>query len=308
MSGVGYIGSKISLISRSDIRYVGILHNINSQDSTVALEQVRSYGTEGRRGNPAEEIPQSDNVFEYIVFRGSDVKDLQVFEPPAPAPVPAPQVPNDPAILGTTAPRPPSFQPYAQPPLGYPPINPYLMPQPYQQPAQYWPAPAFPPQQPQHPQQQVHVMDDVSKSVAKETETVTQQKDQTTLAKPELKSQPAVQLASSSQSAASGSRPAQTAVVVAKTEVTTAAVEQLAKKVSELSMTREYPKENSIEAGRGPASNRLPGMGGHLVQQNFNRRGNRGSNNRRSNNTMFNDNRNRVTIPQSDFDFESANA
>ncbi|RUO95994.1 Lsm14 N-terminal, partial [Jimgerdemannia flammicorona] len=77
MSGVGYIGSKISLISRSDIRYVGILHNINSQDSTVALEQVRSYGTEGRRGNPAEEIPQSDNVFEYIVFRGSDVKDLQ---------------------------------------------------------------------------------------------------------------------------------------------------------------------------------------------------------------------------------------
>lgn len=26
------------LISRSDIRYVGVLHNINSEDSTVALE------------------------------------------------------------------------------------------------------------------------------------------------------------------------------------------------------------------------------------------------------------------------------
>lgn len=39
MSGVGYIGSKISLISKSDIRYVGILHSINSADSTVALEQ-----------------------------------------------------------------------------------------------------------------------------------------------------------------------------------------------------------------------------------------------------------------------------
>lgn len=38
MSG-GYIGSKISLISRSDIRYVGILHHLNPTDSTVALEQ-----------------------------------------------------------------------------------------------------------------------------------------------------------------------------------------------------------------------------------------------------------------------------
>ncbi|PKK64134.1 hypothetical protein RhiirC2_666458 [Rhizophagus irregularis] len=99
MSGVGYIGSKISLISKSDIRYVGILHSINSADSTVALEQVRSYGTEGRRG-PAEEIPPSDNIFEYIVFRGSDVKDLHVCEAPAQQQSLPPQVPNDPAILG----------------------------------------------------------------------------------------------------------------------------------------------------------------------------------------------------------------
>jgi len=39
MSGVAYVGSKISLISKSDIRYVGILHVINQQESTVALEQ-----------------------------------------------------------------------------------------------------------------------------------------------------------------------------------------------------------------------------------------------------------------------------
>lgn len=73
-----YIGAKLSLISKSDIRYVGILHEIDSANSTVSLEQVRSHGTEGRKGDPALEIPPSDNVFEYIIFRGSDVKDLRV--------------------------------------------------------------------------------------------------------------------------------------------------------------------------------------------------------------------------------------
>ncbi|TVY47404.1 Protein sum2 [Lachnellula occidentalis] len=93
--------ARISLVSRSDIRYVGTLHEINSENSTVALENVTSYGTEGRKNNPEEEIPLSDNVYEYIVFRGSDVKDLRVEEPPAPKENKPPQVPNDPAILGS---------------------------------------------------------------------------------------------------------------------------------------------------------------------------------------------------------------
>ena len=38
-SSVPYIGCRISLISKSDIRYEGVLSNINPEDATVALEQ-----------------------------------------------------------------------------------------------------------------------------------------------------------------------------------------------------------------------------------------------------------------------------
>lgn len=82
-------------------RYVGTLHEINPEDSTIALENVVSHGTEGRRGNPAEEIPASSSVYEYIVFRGSDVKDISVVEQEPEEPEP-PKVPNDPAILGVS--------------------------------------------------------------------------------------------------------------------------------------------------------------------------------------------------------------
>ncbi|GAB1196522.1 hypothetical protein APSETT444_005794 [Aspergillus pseudonomiae] len=83
------------------IGYVGTLHEINPEASTIALENVVSFGTEGRRGNPADELPPASNIYEYIVFRGSDVKDISVAEDKkedaAPEP---PQMPDDPAILG----------------------------------------------------------------------------------------------------------------------------------------------------------------------------------------------------------------
>lgn len=81
--------------------YVGTLHEISSENSTVALEQVVSYGTEGRR--PNDEVPPSlDNVYEYIVFRGSDVKDLRIEEGPKEEPPKLPKIPDDPAILGVS--------------------------------------------------------------------------------------------------------------------------------------------------------------------------------------------------------------
>ena len=80
------------------LSYVGTLHEISSENSTVALEQVVSYGTEGRSG---EEVPASDNVYEYIVFRGSDVKDLRIEKEPEKKRQEF-KVPDDPAILGVS--------------------------------------------------------------------------------------------------------------------------------------------------------------------------------------------------------------
>lgn len=87
--------------------YVGTLHEINPEASTIALENVQSFGTEGRRGNPAEEVSPSASVYEYIVFRGSDVKDISVAgeEKQETTQSDPPRVPDDPAILGVSAPR-----------------------------------------------------------------------------------------------------------------------------------------------------------------------------------------------------------
>ncbi|KYG41813.1 hypothetical protein M433DRAFT_137748 [Acidomyces richmondensis BFW] len=98
-----FIGSRISLISKSDIKYIGTLHEINSENHTVALENVKSYGTEGRR--PGNEVAGSDFLYEYIVFRGSDVKDLNIVSsPPREKENEVPAVPDDPAILGSARP------------------------------------------------------------------------------------------------------------------------------------------------------------------------------------------------------------
>lgn len=107
-----FIGSKISLISKSEIRYEGILYTIDPRESTIALAKgnlfcfsfvnfalshlstitdlhtflfsVRSFGTEDRCAD--KPVAPRSEVYEYIIFRASDIKDLLVDDPPAPSP------------------------------------------------------------------------------------------------------------------------------------------------------------------------------------------------------------------------------
>ena len=104
--------------------YVGILDNINGEEATVALKQVRPLGTEGRAENPALEIPASNDVYEYVVFRGSDVKDLSVLDVPPSQVQPqvaAPPPPPPPLLLLQQQ---PGYYGYStqQPPQVYGPI------------------------------------------------------------------------------------------------------------------------------------------------------------------------------------------
>lgn len=107
------LGARISLVSKKNIRYEGVLYSINESDATVALQNVRSFGTEGREkgeppaadGTPAAFVPPSDAQHAYLLFRGCDIKDLHVHEEAKGAPKEPQKPPEDPAILSAEVPE-----------------------------------------------------------------------------------------------------------------------------------------------------------------------------------------------------------
>jgi hypothetical protein len=85
--------------------YFGTLHEINPEQSTIALEDVYSFGTEGREPSADKFVSASQQKFDYIVFRGSDVKDIKIAEEEKENKQPEPpNVLNDPAIVVSNIP------------------------------------------------------------------------------------------------------------------------------------------------------------------------------------------------------------
>uniref|UniRef100_A0A3Q1G8F4 Sm domain-containing protein n=1 Tax=Acanthochromis polyacanthus TaxID=80966 RepID=A0A3Q1G8F4_9TELE len=90
-----YLGCKIWLISKANNRYEGILYTIDKVNSTIVLAKVKCFGTEGRFTD--RPTPARDDVYDYITFRGSDIKDMSLCEPPRAHH----GLPPDPAIVQT---------------------------------------------------------------------------------------------------------------------------------------------------------------------------------------------------------------
>lgn len=73
---------------------------MNPSESTIALQWVKTLGTEGRK---TPDIPPSSEVYDCITFNGQDIKELTVFEDAEKQPS---LIMSDPAII-TTCHRPP---------------------------------------------------------------------------------------------------------------------------------------------------------------------------------------------------------
>ncbi|XP_069687851.1 protein LSM14 homolog A isoform X2 [Periplaneta americana] len=97
-AGMPELGSKISLISKADIRYEGRLFTVDPQECTIALANVRSFGTEDRESQYP--IAPQNQIYDYILFRGSDIKDIRIVNNGGPLS----NVPNDPAIVQLSVP------------------------------------------------------------------------------------------------------------------------------------------------------------------------------------------------------------
>jgi len=74
-------GSLISLITNAQVRYEGTLIEINRTDRSMNLQNVRSFGTEGRRDGK-NEIEAHENTIPSVVFKVDHVKDFQIIKRP----------------------------------------------------------------------------------------------------------------------------------------------------------------------------------------------------------------------------------
>ena len=87
------INSKMSLITIANVRYEGILCEVDPVLKSMTLTNVKSFGTEGRRGGQ-NEIAAKDVVIPQVQFKVDQIKEFNVIAKPDLTQI-------DPAIIST---------------------------------------------------------------------------------------------------------------------------------------------------------------------------------------------------------------
>lgn len=67
---------KVRIITHSNLRFEGNLYQINAEEKTIALKNVKNFGTEDR--NVEKFVPPNNLVYEFIVFRSTEIQNLIV--------------------------------------------------------------------------------------------------------------------------------------------------------------------------------------------------------------------------------------
>ena len=90
------LGSLISLITQAKVRYEGTLISVDQKRRSMHLTNVKSYGSEGRRG--VGEFPATENIIQNVVFKVDHIIDFKIVKKPEPKEG-ADNVEQDPAII-----------------------------------------------------------------------------------------------------------------------------------------------------------------------------------------------------------------
>jgi protein LSM14 len=87
----------VKLLTVLFIHFGGITAVLRILQQVICFSPVRSFGTEDRETQYP--IAPQNQVYDYILFRGSDIKDIRVVNSVGPLQ----NVPNDPAIVQVRA-------------------------------------------------------------------------------------------------------------------------------------------------------------------------------------------------------------
>lgn len=85
----------MSIVTTAQVRYEGVLSEVDPVNKAMTLIYVKSFGSEGRRGG-SNEIPGSEQEIPEARFKVDHIKDFNIIEKPNPALL-------DPAIISTSS-------------------------------------------------------------------------------------------------------------------------------------------------------------------------------------------------------------